>query len=448
MTSAVAGATRELRVRVQGAACRVNVERGECCGVWGGHGFRLIVNPIDKYPCLTQNIPVIRRSIEKHLRQIARHQPVVTLTGPRQSGKTTLAKVVFRGKSYVSLESLDTREFASSDPRRFLAEYAQGAIIDEVQRAPDLLSYLQEEVDSDPSPGRFILTGSQNLQMIRKVSQSLAGRTALVTLLPCERREVERFPVVPDDLFESMLIGGYPAIHDRRVPASKWIADYVVTYLERDVRDLLGVGDLGAFQRFVRLAAGRASQVTNFAALGADAGISHNTASAWLSVLEASYLVYRLPAFFRNVGKRLVKAPKVLFTDSGVLCYLLGISTRDQLVQHPLRGAVFETWVIGEVLKARLAAGLTPNLYYYRDHHGTEVDLVIEDADTVTLVECKSGATVGADFFSGLDKVAAIVEASGVSRKVQRLVIYGGDASQSRSSGRVVPWHKAASIAI
>lgn len=390
---------------------------------------------------------MIRRTVERHLRAVARRQPVVTLTGPRQSGKTTLARAVFRGHRYVSLENPDMRDHAHSDPRGFLEDHRAGAIFDEIQRAPALLSYLQETVDVDPAPGRFILTGSQNLQLVRGISQSLAGRTALITLLPLGREEVERFPTVPRALLDSLLVGGYPAIHDRGIPHSDWLADYVATYVERDVRQLLGVGDLLAFQRFVRLAAGRSGQLLNLSSLAADAGISHNTASAWLGVLEASYLVFRLPAYHANIGKRLVKAPKLHFLDSGLLCYLLGIRTAEQLGQHPLRGAVFESWVASELLKGQLHHGAPPDLYYYRDQHGRELDLIREGAEQVLLVECKSGSTLAGDFFRELARVAPLLEPVVAPRAVVRVVVYGGSASQKRSSGRAVPWQAVPALA-
>jgi predicted AAA+ superfamily ATPase len=371
----------------------------------------------------------------------------VTLTGPRQSGKTTLARMVFRGKRYASLENPDLREYARSDPRGFIAEHQDGAIFDEIQRAPDLLSYLQQEVDTNPAPGRFVLTGSHNLQMLRGVSQSLAGRTALVTLLPLAREEVERFPTPPLDLVASLLCGGYPAILDRSIPASEWLADYATTYIERDVRQLLGVADINAFYRFVQLAAGRSAQLLNLASLAADAGISHNTASAWLGVLEASYLVFRLPSYHRNVGKRLVKAPKLHFFDSGLLCFLLGIRTPAQLGQHPLRGAVFESWVASELLKAQVHHGLPPDLYYYRDQHGCELDLIHEGAEHVLLVECKSGATVAADFFRNLTRVAPLLGPVVAPRPVVSAVVYGGSQSQKRAVGRLVPWHAVPALA-
>jgi predicted AAA+ superfamily ATPase len=385
---------------------------------------------------------VVRRVLEQHLRAAAKKSPVVTIAGPRQSGKTTLARTVFPRKPYVSLEPPDIRELARADPRGFLAEYPDGAIFDEIQRAPEILSYLQGLVDEDPRPGRFVLTGSQNLMMFRAVSQSLAGRTAMVTLLPLARDEVTRFPRHPTELFDTLLTGGYPAILDRALPPGAWLADYVATYVERDVRELLAVTDLGAFQRFLRLAAGRSGQILNASSLASDVGLSHNTVTAWIGVLEASYLVARLPAYHRNVGKRLVKAPKLVFLDSGLLSWLLGIRTTEQLRQHPLRGAVFESWVTSEILKARAHRRFAADVSYYRDQHGTEVDAVVETDEEAVLVEAKSGETLSGDFVAILERVAPLVEVAAAPRTVVRRVIYGGATSHSRNGTRIVPWSK------
>ena len=385
---------------------------------------------------------MVRRVLEQHVRKVARQSPVVTIMGPRQSGKTTLARAVFRGKPYVSLEAPDLREYARTDPRGFLAQHPDGAVFDEVQRAPDLLSYLQGMVDDDPRPGRFVLTGSQNLMLHRAVSQSLAGRTSLVTLLPLARDEVVRFRDHPLGLFDTLLTGGYPAIYDRGEAAGAWLADYVATYLERDVRQLLAVTDLGTFQRFLRLAAGRSGQILNASALAGDVGLSHNTVMAWLGVLEATYIVARIPAYHRNVGKRIVKAPKLCFLDSGLLCYLLGIRNAQQLRQHPLRGAVFESWVVSEIIKARAHRGRISEVSYYRDRHGTEIDAVVEADECTVLVEAKSSETVASDFFSGLAKVAPLIGAAAAPKKLARVVVYGGSAAQSRTDATVVPWSR------
>jgi predicted AAA+ superfamily ATPase len=270
------------------------------------------------------------RNLLNVLHKVATYYPVVLVDGPRQSGNTTLCRGAFPDKAYLSLESLDNREFARSDPRGFLAEYAAGAVVDEVQHAPDLLSYLQDEVDRDPTPGRFILTGSQNLAISRAVSQSLAGRVSILHLLPLSRDELTAFPGgARDDLFELLWTGGYPRIHDRGIPAQQWLADYASTYVQRDVRQILNIGDLNRFTAFLRLCAAHTAQELNLSALGSDAGVSHNTAGAWLSVLESSFLCFRLPAWHRNRKKQLIKAPKLHFFDSGLVSYLLAFANRN-----------------------------------------------------------------------------------------------------------------------
>jgi hypothetical protein len=398
------------------------------------------VNAIDNLCHGPQDVPVIDRNLSEKLIKLAGYYPCVTVTGPRQSGKTTLCRATFPGHTYVTLEAPDVRRHARTDPRGFLADLAKGAVIDEVQHVPDLLSYLQGVVDEDPTPGRFVLTGSQHLGLSEAVSQSLAGRTAVLVLLPPSWDEVQRFPSPPADLTTAMFTGAYPRIHDRQIPAEQWLSDYVTTYVERDVRQLLAVTDLTAFTTFLGLAAGRSGQVLNLSALGADAGITHNTARSWLSVMEASFLLFRLPAWHRNVKKQLTRAPKLHFLDSGLLCRLLGIRSPDELRTHPLRGAIFESWVVSEVYKARAHRGLQPDLHYFRDHKGLEVDLVLDQSQVTTLVECKSGATVGADFLASLERLSALLEAAGETRRIDRRLIYGGTAEQRRTDAHVIPW--------
>jgi len=340
---------------------------------------------------------MIPRNLAGPLRDLAKRYPVVTVTGPRQSGKTTLCRATFPDTAYVSLEPLDEREFARTDPRGFLRLYADGAVIDEVQHVPGLLSYLQAEVDERPMPGRFILTGSQHFGLSAAVSQSLAGRTGVLYLLPLSLDELRRFPSPPTGLFATLWSGGYPRIFDQGLPPDRWLADYTTTYVQRDVREVLNVGDLQAFTTFLQLCAGRTAQEVNLSSLGADAGVSHNTAKSWLSVLEASFICFRVPAWHRNLGKRLRKAAKLHFVDSGLACRLLGIRTAEQLIHHPLRGAIFESWVASEAYKARAHRGLDPSLFHLREDRGAEIDLVVEAADEFLLVEAKSGATVVPD---------------------------------------------------
>lgn len=385
---------------------------------------------------------MIERILQTHLEHRATQYPVVTLTGPRQSGKTTLARMTFPGRAYVSLESPAEREFATEDPIGFLDRYPEGAVLDEIQRAPDILSYLQARVDEDPTPGRYLLTGSQNFALLDSVSQSLAGRTAILELLPLDLEEVRRFPQSPGELDTVLWSGGYPRIYEQRLQANDWLAAYTATYLERDVRNLLNVGDLEAFQTFLRLCAGRVGQLLNLSSLAADCGVAQPTARRWLSVLEASYIVFRLAPFHANFGKRLIKTPKLYFYDSGLVASLLGIENSHQLATHPLRGAIFETWVVSEIVKQYRHRAKKPRLFFYQERGRLEIDLVIEQGADLTLVEVKSGRTPSSGYFSGFSTFAARLDARGDGRwrLADRLVVYGGDSSQSRGRGELVSW--------
>lgn len=383
---------------------------------------------------------MIERILAARLRHMAGKFPVVTVTGPRQSGKTTLCRSEFPDKPYVSLEPPDTREFALRDPRGFLSAYEDGAILDEVHRAPELLSYLQPMVDARPSRGRFILTGSAQFSLLHSLNQSLAGRTALLELPPMGLEEVRRFPNPPTQLYDLIWRGGYPAVYDRELEPGEWYPSYVTTYLERDVRAILNVGDIMAFQAFLRLAAGRVGQLVNLSSLGADAGITHSTTQAWLAVLEAGYLAWRLRPWHANVSKRLIKTPKLHFLDTGLVCYLLGIRSAEQLRDHPLRGAIFETWVASEIHKSRAHRGLPPALSFYRDSRGEEVDLLLELGRELLAIEVKSGATVAQDFFTSLDGLAATLAKSPRPPALRKFIVYGGAEAQSRAAGTVIPW--------
>ncbi len=381
---------------------------------------------------------VIKRDLAPKLRKAASKWPAVTLTGPRQSGKTTLCSEVFVDHPMVSLEYPDVRAFATEDPRGFLNQWSQGAVIDEVQRVPELLSYLQGLIDADPTPGRWILTGSHNLALMESVTQSLAGRTALLRLLPLTHNEVVRFDNPPLQLDETLLTGGYPRIYDRALDPSDWLESYVATYLERDVRSIANVGDLVAFQRFMQLCAGRTGQLLNYSALASDCGVSQPTAKAWLSVLETSFVVFRLPAFHANMRKRLVRMPKLHFYDTGVACWLLGIRTPEQLQFHPMRGTLFESWVTSEIVKHGAEPG--HGLSHYRDRAGTEVDIVIERPTGLALVETKAAATPSSQL---LDAPRRVRQHLAETRpNTDAFVVYGGDDTQNRSDGTIIPWHK------
>jgi len=387
---------------------------------------------------------VIDRNAAAKLVDLARTFPAVTVTGPRQSGKTTLCRALFPDKPYVSLEAPDRREMARSDPRGFLHGVAGGAILDEVQRVPEILSYLQELIDENPAPGRFILTGSANLSLLAGISQSLAGRTALLTLLPLAHDEVARFGDAPNDVEEALWRGSYPAVYDRSVDPNDWYAAYIASYVERDVRQLLNVTDLGMFQTFLRLCAGRCGQLLNLSALAADIGITHNTARAWISVLEASYVAFRLPSLHANITSRLVKTPKLHFFDSGLVCSLLGITEPEQLRTHPLRGSIFETWAVAEIYKQRAHAGKAPSLSFYREAKGIEVDAVVEGPRRLCAVEIKAARTVAADFFRGLDAFRQKMASDPLARTVDSFVVYAGIEGYRHRDTTVLPWNELA----
>ncbi|MCA9309723.1 MAG: ATP-binding protein [Phycisphaerales bacterium] len=382
---------------------------------------------------------MIRRDIAPRLQAAAATFPAVTLTGPRQSGKSTLCRALFPDHPYANLEAPDLRAFAIEDPRGFLAQYPDGAILDEAQRAPDLPSYLQLRIDDDPTPGRWIITGSQNFALLESISQSLAGRTAVLHLLPMSYVELQRFANAPTTLDEVLLMGGYPRIFDQSIPASDWLASYVATYIERDVRTMSAVSDLSTFQRFVQLCAGRTSQVVNHASIAADAGISQPTAKAWLSLLETSFILTTLPPWSSNTRKRLTRMPRLHFHDTGLVCWLLGIRNPSQLATHPLRGAVFETWVVSEIIKHRTNRGERNGITFYRDQSGLEADALLETGGGYAIFEAKAGRTVSGDMASAARRVADVLgqQAVGMPR-----VVFGGDTPQQRSDFRAVPWNE------
>ncbi len=377
---------------------------------------------------------MIERHVGTTVKRLAKGYPAIVITGPRQSGKTTLARALFPRHPYVSLEEPDTRMLATDDPRRFLEKYGNGAVLHEVQRCPDLLSYLQGVIDAHPAMGRFVLTGSQQLGLMSRVTQSLAGRVALVQLLPFAADEVyrDRYPTLDAALHRGL----YPPIHDRDLDPTVWHSGYVQTYLERDVRQLVNVRDFDAFQRFLRLCAGRTGQLLNLSQLSVDAGITHNTARAWISILEASYIVFLLRPHHDNFSKRLVKTPKLYFFDTGLAAWLMGIHSAAQLETHPLRGAVFETWVVSELVKMRYNRALPSNLFFWRDREGHEVDVLAEVGAGLVAVEIKSGATLSADVWKGLDHFARL----GGTKVERRFLVYGGVESHDARGVRALSW--------
>ena len=375
---------------------------------------------------------MIHRNIEPVLLKMAGQFKAVAITGPRQSGKTTLSRLVFPDKPYVSLEAPDERARAIQDPRQFLSRFPNGCILDEVQRAPEIFSYLQGILDASTKPGQFILTGSQQFGMMEQISQTLAGRIGLLKLLPFSLNELPR----NDDLNDVLWKGAYPPIFDQNIDPIFWYDAYISTYVERDVRQILQVQDTNLFQRFLALCAGNIGQLFNASRIGSDCGLNHGTVTKWLSVLETSYVAFRLQPHHLNFRKRLVKSPKIYFYDVGLAIRLLGIETPQQLITHPMRGALFENWVIVELLKKRYNAGLRSNLSFWRSHTGHEIDLLLENGGRLTPLEIKSGQTFASDWLNGLHKWLALAEHTALTPTL----IYGGEQTWSEGAVQILPW--------
>jgi len=374
---------------------------------------------------------MIPRTAESELKKLASQFKAVALNGPRQSGKTTLVRKAFPDKAYVSLENPDIRSYALNDPRGFLANYPKGAILDEVQRAPELFSYLQQVLDESTEKGAFILTGSNNFLLQESISQSLAGRIAYLTLLPLSLAEIDG---LESDINQLIFKGGYPVLHAEKTDPAKWFPNYISTYVERDVRQLKNVVDLTTFEHFIRLCAGRTGQLLNMSSLALETGVDQKTVAAWLSVLETSFILFRLQPYYKNYNKRMVKMPKLYFYDTGLAAALLGIDHADMLEMHPFRGSLFENLVVTEFLKQRLNSGLSNNIYFWRDSTGNEIDLLIDRTPDLLPIEIKSGRTVTSDYFKGLNFWNKLTGNKG------GMVVYGGDMKQSRSYGiTVVP---------
>lgn len=378
---------------------------------------------------------MIPRLLGKTLQHSAREFPVVAVLGPRQSGKTTLVKSLFPSKPYVSLEDPDKRAYAQTDPRGFLAGYEKGAIFDEIQRVPELFSYLQGIVDKNRKPGMFILTGSQNFLLMQHLSQSLAGRVQILTLLPLSLEEVAMTGRVGVD--HSIFKGFYPVLysHPGGMHPTHWYPSYIQTYLERDVRQIKNIDNLSAFQKFLKLCAARTGQLLNLSSLANECGITHNTAHSWVGILEASFVIFLLKPYHENFNKRVVKTPKLYFYDTGLACSLLEISKQPYLSSHPLRGHLFETLVVSEMMKVNFNRGLPSNLYFWRDKTGHEVDAVMTRGAEMDAVEIKSGLTIAEDAFSGLDYWRKISKKQGTN-----FLIYAGRENQKRSRFKVLGW--------
>lgn len=380
---------------------------------------------------------MVPRQIEGAIRADAAGFPVVAILGPRQSGKTTLAKELFPHLEYRNLEQPSVREYAQEDPVAFVSSATGGMILDEFQRVPDLLSYIQVDVDSRNEPGRYVLTGSQNFLMMERISQSLAGRVGLFTLLPFSIGELAAASIEIAPLNETLHRGFYPRLLTSPIDPRRFHESYLQTYLERDVRTLRDIGDLGRFQRFIRVCAGRVGQLVNLSSIADDLGISHATAGAWLSVLEASYVVRLVRPYHRNFGKQTVKSPRLYFTDTGLLCALLEIDAPGVLDAHYLRGALFENLVATELAKAQLNAGRRDATLFWRDRRGHEIDFLIDRGVTRYAIEAKAGQTIASDWFRGLAYYGDLDEGCPPDH---RFVVHGGTDRQSREVGRAVPW--------
>ncbi len=381
---------------------------------------------------------MIKRTAEDRLRKLAKTFRSVAVIGPRQSGKTTLCRTVFPQKPYVSLENPDTLEFANADPRGFLGQFKNGAILDEIQKAPHLFSYLQQVLDETKKKGLFILTGSNNFLLQSNISQSLSGRIAYVQLLPFSLQELRESKKMKAGYSWHILHGGYPEVITKKINPADWYAGYINTYIERDVRQLKNISNLSQFTKLLRLCAGRTGQVLNLTSLSNDCGIDQKTVAAWLSILQSSYVIYLLKPYHGNFNKRIIKTPKLYFYDTGVACSLLGISNAAQIATHTAKGPLFENLVVSELLKERFNTGEADNLFYWRDKTGNEVDILIDKAGKLTAMELKAGETVSTDFFKGIEYFSALN-----TKTVQKIIVYGGKQEQQRSSGIIVkPWNK------
>ncbi len=380
---------------------------------------------------------MIERIAKEKLQNLAKKFKAIAVTGARQSGKTTLVKQVFKNKPYLSLENPDTRNFAMNDPRGFLQSYPQGAVLDEVQRVPELFSYLQEILDNSKTKGLFILTGSNNFLLQQNISQTLAGRIGYINLLPFSITELYKAKKLPATDDELMLKGFYPPIYDQKIPPDDWCPNYIRTYIERDVRQIKSITDLIVFERFVRLLAGRTGQELNNSSLAVETGVDVKTIQSWIGILESSFIIYLLKPHFKNFNKTIVKRPKVYFYDTALVCSLLGIKNKTQLTTHPTRGSIFEGMVITELLKKRTNRGLQVNLYYWRDKTGHEIDLIVDNAGKLLPIEIKSGKTINSEFLKNL------VYWNKLSGEKKSVLLYGGELNQKRSTGtEILNWRE------
>lgn len=381
---------------------------------------------------------LIKRAITDKVIDAASEFPVIAIVGPRQSGKTTLAQMVFPRHKYVSLEDYDIRSLAQADPRKFLTEYPTefGIILDEIQHAPKLLSFMQTIVDREKKNGYFIVTGSQNFLVDEAITQTLAGRMAVLTLLPLSISELKNADLLPSKIETYVYKGSYPKIYAEDVSVERLYANYIRLYVERDVRQIKNVSDLSTFQRFMQLCAGRTSQILNLSSLGNDCGINHSTAKAWISLLETSYVVFLLYPYYKNFGKRIIKSPKLYFIDTGVACSLLNIRSAQELSDHYLRGGLVESMIISDLLKQQYNLDQRPSLYFWRDNIGNEIDCIIDEPKYPVPVEIKSGKTVAPDFFKEINYWDKLTNNS----QVPKFLVYGGSENQNWPQAKVLSW--------
>lgn len=380
---------------------------------------------------------MIDRLLATKLLELAKKFPIISLTGPRQSGKTTLLKNLLPNYQYVSLENPTIRAFAKEDPNGFLKTYNQFVIFDEVQRVPELFSYLQTKVDEDQIMGQFVLSGSQNFLLLKNITQSLAGRVAILKLLPLSYAELSVANLLTASIAHHIFRGNYPAIYGRNLLAGDFYSNYIETYVQRDVRDLLAIKELSSFQLFLRLCAGRVGQPLNLSSLANDCGITSPTAKAWLSILESSYITFTLSPHYQNFSKRLIKSPKLYFYDTGLVCHLLNMTNEQQVETYYQRGSLFENAIIAEMLKNRFNCGRSSQLYFWQDSNRNEIDVLEEEVGTINLFEMKYTSTITSEHFKNLRLYRELSALKG-----DNYLIYAGDEPQIRSDTRVTPWHQ------
>ncbi len=379
---------------------------------------------------------MINRNISKEILRLSKKLPVITLTGPRQSGKTTLIKQIFKDYTYINLENAEIRDFAEQDIVGFFRKYNGKIIIDEAQNVPEIFSQIQTIVDKSNEKGQFILTGSQNFLLSEKISQSLAGRTAIFNLLPFSVNELRNTKYHTDKYEQYIQKGFYPRLYDQNLNPEDWLPDYINTYIERDVRKIINVSDLNRFRAFLKICAGHTGQIINLSKIGNEVGISHNTAQKWLSVLEASYIIFLLPPYYKNFNKRIIKSPKLYFYDTGLACSLMNIKNAEQLDYHFAKGNLFETFIISEIKKLKFNGLLKGDIYFWRESNNSEADCIIDNGNKLKAIEIKSGRTIRNDFFKNLNFFKKITK----NIDIETFLIYGGDEIQKRTEHTVLNW--------